>query len=241
LRRFWYGLALLTVSVGGVATALALPAFAAHSSAAKTVTINVTASEWKFKLSKTSVPTGTTVVFKVTNKGKIAHDFKIDGKKTQLIQPGATKSLKVVFKKKGTFVYLCTVTGHAKLGMQGKFGVGAKVVTTTTTTGGTTGGTTTTTANTCSTPTSTVHVGMVEYAFNLDQTSVPAGCIQFVITNNGTMVHNFDLQGKHLGALINPGDPADTWAVQLTPGTYQYLCDVGEHANFGMLGNLTVT
>jgi len=81
---------------------------------------------------------------------------------------------------------------------------------------------------------------MIEYAFNLDKTSVPAGCIQFVIVNNGTMLHNFDLQGQHVGTIIDVGK-TDTWAVQLAPGTYQYLRDVGEHANFGMLGTLTVT
>ena len=36
---------------------------------------------------------------------------------------------------------------------------------------------------------------MVEYMFNLSQTTVPAGCIQFVITNNGTEPHNFDIAG----------------------------------------------
>ena len=29
------------------------------------------------------------MIFKVTNKGKIPHDFKINGKKTQLIKPGS--------------------------------------------------------------------------------------------------------------------------------------------------------
>jgi uncharacterized cupredoxin-like copper-binding protein len=204
------------------------------------VTIKVTATDFKFKLSKASVPTGTTVVFKVTNKGKIPHDFKINGKKTQLIQPGQTKSVKVVFKKKGKLTYVCTVSGHARLGMTGKFSVGVAAVTsttttTTTTTGGGGGG-----GTACTTPTTTINVGMREYAYDLDKTSVPAGCIQFVVKNNGAEIHNFDLQGKHVGALINSGQ-TETWSVQLTAGTYQYLCDVGQHANFGMLGSMTVT
>jgi uncharacterized cupredoxin-like copper-binding protein len=92
-------------------------AFAA-SHALKTTTVAVTATEYKFKLSKSSVPKGG-VTFVVTNKGKIAHDFKIDGKKTPLIGPGKKASLTVTFAKAGKFPYLCTVTGHAALGMKG--------------------------------------------------------------------------------------------------------------------------
>ena len=79
--------------------------------------VTVTASEFKFKLSKLSVPHGT-VVFTVANKGKIPHDFKINGKKTSLIKPGKSAKLTVTFKA-GKFKYLCTVPGHAALGMKG--------------------------------------------------------------------------------------------------------------------------
>src|SRR5206468_2129889 len=91
----------------GVAAAFAIPAIGARFSASTTVTIKVTATEYKFALSKRSVSPGTTVTFKVTNKGKLTHNFKILGKKTPLIQPGKTATLKVVFKKKGKFGFLC--------------------------------------------------------------------------------------------------------------------------------------
>jgi len=239
LQRIRIAFALLVLGAVGVGSALAIPAVGARSTTAKTVTINVTASEWKFKLSKSSVPVGTTVIFKVTNKGKIAHDFKINGKKTQLIKPGATKSVKVVFKKKGRLVYICTVTGHAKLGMQGKFSVGVAAVTTTTATTGTTTTGTTTVPTSCTTPTTTVNVRMHDFAFDLDKTSVPAGCIQFNITSVDE-VHNFDLQGKHNGALLGGGQ-SESWNVQLAAGIYRYVCDVGQHQDFGMIGSLTVT
>jgi plastocyanin len=240
LQRVRITLALLLVGVVGAGAAFAIPAIGARSTSAKTITINVTASEWKFKLSKSSVPVGTTVIFKVTNKGKIAHDFKINGKKTQLIKPGATKTVKVVFKKKGRLVFICTVTGHAKLGMQGKFSIGVAPVktttttTTTTTTGGGGGG-----GGSCTTPTSTINVNMRDFAFDLDKTSVPAGCIQFNIKSLDE-VHNFDLQGQHNGALLGGGQ-TETWNVQLAAGSYRYVCDVGQHQDFGMLGALTVT
>ncbi len=238
MQRVRILLAFLIVGVVGAGAAFAIPAIGAHSSAAGTVTIKVTATDFKFKLSRASVPTGTTVIFKVTNKGKIPHDFKINGKKTQLIKPGVTKTMTVKFTKKGRLTYICTVTGHAKLGMTGKLAVGTTAITTTTTTtttgGGGGGG-----SSACTTPTTTVNVRMRDFFFDLDKTSVPAGCIQFVNTTVDE-VHNFDLQGKHIGALISPGQ-TDTWSVQLAPGSYSYVCDVGTHQSQGMFGTLIVT
>jgi uncharacterized cupredoxin-like copper-binding protein len=95
---------------------VAAPAIGARSHASATA-VTVTASEFKFKLSKLSVPHGT-VVFTVVNKGKIPHDFKINGKKTALVKPGKSAKLTVTFKA-GKFKYLCTVPGHAALGMKG--------------------------------------------------------------------------------------------------------------------------
>jgi uncharacterized cupredoxin-like copper-binding protein len=95
----------------------------ALGSRAATTTVTVRASEFKFLLSKRRAPKGT-VFFKVTNKGRLAHDFKINGKKTRLLQPGKSTTLKVIFSKTGKFRYLCTVPGHAAAGMKGTFTVG---------------------------------------------------------------------------------------------------------------------
>jgi uncharacterized cupredoxin-like copper-binding protein len=100
----------------GAGSALA----ASSQHAAKAATITVTATEFKFKLSKTSAPKGS-VTFKVVNKGKTIHDFKINGKKTPLTSPGKKATLVVTFKKKGKYAYLCTVPGHAAAGMKGVF------------------------------------------------------------------------------------------------------------------------
>jgi uncharacterized cupredoxin-like copper-binding protein len=81
-------------------------------------TVAVTQVDFKFKLSVKSVPHGT-VTFRVTNKGKTRHDFKINGKKTALLAPGKSAVLKVTFRKAGRYPYLCTVPGHAQLGMKG--------------------------------------------------------------------------------------------------------------------------
>jgi uncharacterized cupredoxin-like copper-binding protein len=35
------------------------------------------------------------------------------------VSPGGTSTLKVTFKKPGSYEYLCTLPGHAALGMKG--------------------------------------------------------------------------------------------------------------------------
>ena len=118
------GLAALA-AVGIVAGALAPVGGASPAKAgAASTPITVTASEFKFVLSKATVPAGSTVVFTVINKGKIEHDFKIAGKKTPTIKPGKSAKLTVTFAKKGQSAYICTLPGHVAGGMKGSFAVG---------------------------------------------------------------------------------------------------------------------
>ena len=133
------------------------------------------------------------MIFNVVNKGKISHDFKIGGKKTRNLRPGKSAKLTVKFTKKGRYAYLCTIPGHAGPGMKGDFRRGRSATaaasarrrpTTTTTTPANVG-----TANT------TVNVDMVEYAFQLSQSTIPSGQVTFVIKNNGNEVHNFEIIG----------------------------------------------
>jgi plastocyanin len=113
--RFSMRIAALAASVVALVM-VATPALAARSHATGKA-ITVTATEFKFKLSATSAPHGA-VTFTVVNKGKIPHDFKIDGKKTPLLLPGKSAKLSVTLKA-GKNAYLCTVAGHASLGMKG--------------------------------------------------------------------------------------------------------------------------
>ena len=91
----------------------------AHPQAAASTTVKVSASEFKFKLSTKTAKHGVTI-FKVTNKGKIAHDFKIAGKKTSKLSPGKSATLKVTLSK-GNHKYICTIDSHASFGMKGTF------------------------------------------------------------------------------------------------------------------------
>jgi uncharacterized cupredoxin-like copper-binding protein len=186
------------------------------------------------------VPVGTTVAFKVTNKGKIGHNFVIAGKKTKLLNPGQSQTITVKFAKKGTFKYVCSVTGHARLGMQGAFGVGVTAPTGGGGGGTTTTNTTTTTAGNVGNAQTTVTVNMIDYQFQLSQTSIPSGKVTFVIKNSGADVHNFDVNGVKAGALLSPGQ-SETWTVSLAPGQYLYTCDVPFHVDKGMTGTFQIT
>lgn len=87
-------------------------------------TVAVTAgkpSEFKFTLSKTAAPKGA-VTFRVTNKGKLSHDFKISGKKTPVLKAGKAGTLNATLKP-GKYAFLCTLPGHAAAGMKGTFTV----------------------------------------------------------------------------------------------------------------------
>jgi uncharacterized cupredoxin-like copper-binding protein len=91
-------------------------------SAALLAKVNVAASEFKFVLSKKTARRGV-VVFKVKNVGKISHDFEIKGRKTKMLSPGQSATLRVTFLRKGSYPYKCTVPGHAAAGMKGVFKV----------------------------------------------------------------------------------------------------------------------
>jgi uncharacterized cupredoxin-like copper-binding protein len=119
--------------VAAMLVLVAVPVAQARTSrAASTVTVTAgKPSEFKFTLLPKSVLHGT-VTFKITDKGNLPHDFKVcsaaaktaaaltcAGHGTALISPGSSATLKVTFKKAGTYEYLCTVTGHAAAGMKG--------------------------------------------------------------------------------------------------------------------------
>src|SRR5207245_3591710 len=116
-RRIVYAAALVAYCTAGLLAATRGVAAPTHTGAAQKTTITVVMMDFHFRLSKTkNVPRGT-VVFKLVNKGKVPHNFRIAGKTSKLIAPGKSGTLTVVFTKKGSYTYLCTVPGHAKLGM----------------------------------------------------------------------------------------------------------------------------
>ena len=217
---------------------------ASHATVYSTATthVTVTATDSKFRLSRRSVPIGT-VVFTVTNKGKISHDFKIAGKKTPLLSPRRSARLRVTFSTKGRYPYLSTVSGQASHGMKGVFSVVAAPpktapapAPTTTTTPYTPPTGPVGTANT----TVTVEMfdtGPLAFTFQFSPPTIPSGMVTFVIVNKCVGPCSFDLEGIKAGRTLNPGE-SETWTVALPPGTYHVHCDVFAE---GMIGSFTVT
>ena len=114
----------LLLALGAIALTAALaPIALAHKTprARAAASVSVSGKEFSFALSSKSAKAGT-ITFRFTNKGKLGHDFKIDGKRTPVIKPGRSASITVRLKK-GTYSYLCTVKGHAASGMKGRFKV----------------------------------------------------------------------------------------------------------------------
>ena len=111
-------------AVGGSAQAAGRHAMRAQTAGKADLikTVNVAASEFKFVLSAKSAGRGV-VIFKVKNVGKISHDFQINGRKTKMLSPGQSDTLRVTFLRKGTYPYTCTVPGHAAAGMKGVFAI----------------------------------------------------------------------------------------------------------------------
>ena len=112
-----------------VALAALVTSVTAFGKSSAPTPVTVTAGkpiEFAFTLNKKTLTKGAaalTVNFKVTNKGAIAHDFKIAGKKTKSLTTGKSQTLTVRFAKKGKYAYLCTLPGHAAGGMKGTFTV----------------------------------------------------------------------------------------------------------------------
>jgi uncharacterized cupredoxin-like copper-binding protein len=97
------------------------PASARATHRAMLVTkIKVVAKDIKFTLSAKTAKRGV-VVFKVTNLGKLQHDFSIKGRTTKKLSHGQSTTLRVTFLRKGRYPYKCTVDGHAEAGMKGIF------------------------------------------------------------------------------------------------------------------------
>ena len=79
--------------------------------------------DFRDALSRTSVPLGA-VRFVVVNRGSSPHDFAIAGRRTRMLKRGERQTFVVRFKRAGRYTYVCTVPGHAHLGMKGVLRVG---------------------------------------------------------------------------------------------------------------------
>jgi plastocyanin len=91
--------------------------------------------------------------------------------------------------------------------------------------------------------------GADEYAFEPKNVVVNSGTtgpsvVRFVLRNNGALAHDLHVErdGQDFGGtpIFGPGK-TEAGQATLSPGTYEFICTVGDHAQLGMKGTLTVT
>jgi glucose/arabinose dehydrogenase len=86
--------------------------------------VRVDMRDYSFKLSHRSFPAGSAVRFVVRNRGRQRHDFVVKGRRTRILAPGKSQTIRVRFPRQGSYRFLCSLSGHARLGMRGTLGVG---------------------------------------------------------------------------------------------------------------------
>ena len=111
--------AVLVTLMGLVAVASSASALGGSAASGQTPQrISVGMTEFKFTL-KPKTATKRAVVFALKNNGTIGHDFKIAGKKSQVLAAGRSGVFRVTFRKAGRYAFLCTLPTHAQAGMKG--------------------------------------------------------------------------------------------------------------------------
>lgn len=125
-RTIFFG-AVLTcglVSAGAASAGADHPQSNRSAQKPKVTIVQVTQKEYKFILSRKTVPVGK-VTFVITNKGTIPHNMVFQGPilyaSSPLIAAGGKYRLTVRFKKPGAYTYVCTP--HFELGMSGRIRV----------------------------------------------------------------------------------------------------------------------
>jgi iron uptake system component EfeO len=88
----------------------------------------------------------------------------------------------------------------------------------------------------------TVNVVAQDFEFLLDNSRATAGTVTFVVTNEGSMPHDFAITvngERHKTSMIQPGG-SQSLSVELQAGSYEYICTVPGHDILGMRGMFTV-
>jgi len=84
----------------------------------------------------------------------------------------------------------------------------------------------------------TVHAH--EYYWTISQDTVPVGTVVFTIVNDGQLTHQFSIMSKD-SPMVEPGTTVSYSVTFAAPGQFSFVCAIGDHAELGMTGSLTVT
>ena len=88
-------------------------------------------------------------------------------------------------------------------------------------------------------------VDISETEFKLDpaNANVKAGTVTFNVSNDGTQVHNLNVEGNGIEEQATEDLQAGSsgqLTVDLQPGTYEMYCSIDGHRDLGMEGQITV-
>jgi plastocyanin len=90
----------------------------------------------------------------------------------------------------------------------------------------------------------TLAVEAREYSFDPERAVLEgSGALTIELANEGDLAHNLRLVrgGRQVGGTPSfPGGRTESARVRLSPGTYEMVCTVGDHAELGMKGELEV-
>jgi uncharacterized cupredoxin-like copper-binding protein len=72
--------------------------------------------------------------------------------------------------------------------------------------------------------------------------TVKAGSVTFDVSNDGSTVHNLEIEGNGVEEETEDLQPGDTGelTVDLQPGSYEMYCSIDGHEDLGMKGEVTV-
>jgi plastocyanin len=82
-------------------------------------------------------------------------------------------------------------------------------------------------------------VTMAEYSFSPSDPTVAQGD-SLEVVNDGSLPHNLTVEGTDLATEDLDGGAREDLTVDLDPGDYEIICTIGDHADQGMTGTLTV-
>jgi plastocyanin len=89
-----------------------------------------------------------------------------------------------------------------------------------------------------------VRVVAKEYSFDPSHIVLRGpGTLRVTLANEGSLAHNWKLfkDGRELGGTpAFPSGQTKSTEVRVAPGKYDFICTVGDHAELGMKGTLTV-
>lgn len=88
----------------------------------------------------------------------------------------------------------------------------------------------------------TIDISETEYALDPSEASAAAGEVTFAIVNDGAIPHNLEIEGdgvEEVSETVEGGASTDL-TVDLAAGTYRMYCNIADHAEQGMEGEVTV-